>query len=251
MTAKSLISISLAALGMCLLSGCSALKPTASPESAQRVLAKAKSFQVQKPLQLSKSGEYRVALAPGQWVATLSRSKEDLNDVTLQVTKVVRVQGDTVTLETESHSALSNGDRSVIQQRVRNLPIRPRTAFSSHEAEQVLSDIEVESVKMMNPDGTIVTMPQFAVSMGRLGADLFGTNIGMGTISSGPCQTAYIKAPSCQIVPYEAKVLWITEKGTTYAHSQIPILGFVSSDSSSHSVEVIGFGKSGARFVMN
>jgi len=250
MTRRCSASLSLVLLLSCSLGGCSAVMPRATPETAKGVLQVASRFEKAPGKNLGSSDAYRKPLRSGQWVAMLSTSTSDPNDVTLQVTKVVRVEGDTVTLETESYAATRGGVRAVIQQTMRHFPVKARTAYATAEAADLVRAIEIEKIRMMDESGKVTEMPQLPLGLGRAGAELIQTNVATGDLRTEGCSSTRFKASKCFIVPFETKILWMSESGTTYAHSAIPVLGFLRSESTSRRSEVIGFGDGGAEVLL-
>ncbi|MCO6432028.1 MAG: hypothetical protein J5J00_14305 [Deltaproteobacteria bacterium] len=233
-----------------ILSGCAALTQSATPQDAERVRAAAARYEAKGVKNLGATSSNRIALRPGQWVAMLSQTKSDPNDITLQVMKVASVSGDTVTIETEQYGAANQGKRLVMQQRIRNFPVSGQLAYTSDEAAGVIGGIEVVSMRMMDEEGKVVEMPQLPFQIGRLGSDFVKNNVATGEIRKEQCGNEYYRASSCYVVPFETKVLWMTESGTTYAHSAVPVLGFINSEGDSSRVDVIGFGTSGAQILL-
>ncbi|MFN8392840.1 MAG: hypothetical protein U0136_21280 [Bdellovibrionota bacterium] len=227
---------------------CSGLR-SASPEDAQRVLSVASSYRGGNK-SLGNTKETRLPLKAGQWAAVLIRSKTEPNDVTLQITKVAEASGHTVTIELEQYPARDGGKRTVIQQRMQNVPSLSSVYTKTIDAAAV-RDIKVDRVRIMGPDGQIQELPQLPFAAGGVGANFLQSSIAMGDVKSEPCQSTEIKASRCYVVPYEVKVLWFSDHGTTYAHSDIPVLGFIRSDGEKSEMTVIGYGTSGASVLIH
>jgi hypothetical protein len=45
-------------------------------------------------------------------------------------------------------------------------------------------------------------------------------------------------------------VLFVSDSGITYAHSDVPVLGFIKSDGQDTETTVIGYGSSGAKIII-
>lgn len=232
------------------LMGCAALAPSATKADADRVLQQAARYERTGVQNLGASDSFRKPIRPGQWVATLARSKSDPNDVTLQVTKVGSVSGNSVRLETEMYGAANRGQRHVMSHTVRNFPTKARTAYSSEDAASITQDIEITDIRMMDEKGEVVAMPQLPFGMGKAASNLIANSVATGQIRTEPCANTHFKASKCFLVPFSSSVLWMSDTGTTYAHSAIPVLGFLRSESQNHDMEVIGFGESGAEILI-
>lgn len=232
-----------------MLSSCT-LTRSASPEDANRVIEKAAQFKQNSVKTLGPSAQMRKPLRSGQWVATLSRSKSDPNEVTLQVMKVVDVKGSTVTLEMEQYASQNSGKRMVIQQTVSNYPVSARTAYSGKEVTNVLKDIKIDSVRIMDDKGEVTTVPQLPFGIGGAANELLNSTVAIADIRTESCSNQSFKSSKCLLVPFQTKVFWMSDKGTTYAHSDIPLLGFIRSESSKYDMETIGFGDKGAKILI-
>lgn len=232
------------------ISGCVALTNSASPQDAQQVRSIASNYEAGGVRNLGATSSQRVPLRPGQWVAMLSNSKSNPNDINLQIMKVASVSDSSVTLEIEQYSASNQGKRMVIQQRLSNFPVSGKVAYNSKESANLVKNVEVESVKIMDESGKVSQMPQLPFGLGRIGSNFIENNVATGEIEKKPCSNSHFKASSCMIVPFEARALWKTVAGTTYAHSAVPVVGFITSESSDDSVEVVGFGTSGAKILI-
>ena len=138
----------------------------------------------------------------------------------------------------------------MIQQTMRHFPVKARTAYASAEAADLVRAIEIEKIRMMDETGKVTEMPQLPLGLGRAGAELIQANVATGELRTERCSNARFTASKCFIVPFETKILWMSESGTTFAHSAIPVLGFLRSDSTSRSSEVIGFGERGAEVLL-
>ncbi len=248
---RRFLSFSAAAAAIVFLVSCVSMMPPVSPRDAQAVLAKAEKYRTGGK-SLGRSTEWRIPLQRGQWVASLIRSKRDANDVTLQIVKVSDVHGRTVTLETEQYSSRMGGKRTVIQHRIGNFPVSGKLFYSQGEGSSILQSLEVQSVKMLDEHGAVQEMPQFGVPAGRLGAELLKSHVAAGDVRADSCAKATdeIKATRCYLVPYSVNVLWISDRGTTYAHSEIPITGMIRSEGELSQTAVIGYGSSGAEILI-
>jgi hypothetical protein len=130
-------------ISLCMLVSCKTMlnmvTPKASPENIAKVTEKAAQARFSSPRKLGKSKAVRMDLKAGQWVTTLMTSRDASQNVTLTTTKVISVSGSTVTLETESYSALDNGERQIAQITFANFPVkgdRKSTRLnSSHNSE--------------------------------------------------------------------------------------------------------------------
>ena len=231
------------------LCSCASMLRSTSPESAEVVLLRAKQLEVE-PQKLSSSKSERSRLRPGQWVATLHRSNNDINDVTLQILKVVDIKGDVVTLESETYASSADGKRQVIQQQLANYPVNLRTAYSNTQTPAAIENIEVRSIKMQDGDGEIVSLPQIPMGLGKLGASMVNKTVSSGSIEKSPCASNLIESPQCYVIPFEVSVLFQKISGTTYGHSDVPIVGFIKSEDNTGTTEVIGYGQSGAEVII-
>lgn len=230
--------------------GCVALSPSATPADATRVSEQAAQYKARGVKSLGASAQTRKSLQPGQWVATLARSKSDPNEVTLQVMKVADISGSRVTIEMEQYASTNKGARTVLQQTVRNFPLQAKTAYSNSDAANVLKDIEIEKIRMMDEKGEVVTIPQLPFGIGSSAGDLLKSTVATGSIREEQCSTGSYRATKCLLVPFESRVLWMNDSGTTYAHSAVPVLGFLRSDSEKYDIETIGFGDKGAKILI-
>ena len=229
--------------------GCSALSPKGKPEDSAWIMSQAQQYKTPSGL-LGPSGDKRVPLRAGQWAASLTRSKTDPHDISLHIVKVVAVSGNTVTLETEMYSSMSPGERTVMQQTVRGMDMSGKLVYDGDDASSELRNIEVLKISMLLPDGTIQEVPNMGMNLGQMSTDIFKSHVAVGEVRKERCESQYLKAAQCFLIPYEVKVLWLSEKGTTYAHSSIPVLGYIKSDSTGHLAEVISYGQSGARVLI-
>lgn len=231
------------------LSAC-ALSRSAGPEDANRVMDQATQFRQGGVKALGPTAQTRKPLRVGQWAATLSRSKSNPNEVTLQVMKVADVTGSRVTLETELYAAENGAKRLVLQQTVLNFPVNARTAYSGEDAKEVMRDIKIESIRMMDENGEVTTLPQLPFGMGSAATDLFESTVAISDVRTEACSSQSFRSSKCLLVPFESRVLWMNDSGTTYAHSDVPVLGFIRSDSKKYDIETIGFGDKGAKILI-
>jgi hypothetical protein len=199
---------------------------------------------------LGATAQYRKPLKEGQWVATLARSKSDPNEVMLQVMKVADISGSKVTLETEQYSSTDGGKRMVLQQTVRNFPVNARTAYTSDDAAAALKNMEIEQIRMMDEKGEVVTMPQLPFGLGSSASDMLKSTVATSEIRTEPCSNEVFRASKCILIPFQSRILWMSESGTTYAHSAVPVVGFIRSESQKYDIETIGFGEKGARILI-
>lgn len=229
------------------LSSCAAMR-SASPEDAKVVLAKSTKYTTGAKT-LGATKETRIPLRPGQWAAALIRSKSNPNDVILQISKVANVSGSSVTVETEQYASSESGKRIVMQQRMQNVPTAPKV-YTKVEQAAIISNIKVDSMKIMDDEGKVQELPQLPLNFGKLGANLFQSSVATGEVQTKPCESSEIKAAKCFAVPYSVKVLWMSDQGVTNAHSDVPVLGFVSAEGKDSRTDVIGFGNSGAEILI-
>lgn len=239
-------------LALCVLltlSACGAMR-SAGPEDANKVINLAGQYKQGGINSLRPTAQSRKPLKPGQWVATLARSKSDPNEVTLQVMKVAAVSGSRVTLEMEQYSSQNGGERMVMQQTVSNFPVNAKTAYSGKDAEKMLESMEIESIRVMDEKGEVATVPQLPFGVGGAASEILKSTVATADIKTEPCATQSFKSTKCIVVPFESQVLWMSDKGKTYAHSDVPVLGFLSSESSKYNIETIGFGDKGAKILI-
>jgi hypothetical protein len=232
------------------LSSCGAITHSATPADANQVLAISSRYETKGVKNLGATGQNRTPVKPGQWAAMLSKNKSNPNDVTLQIMKIAAVNGTDVTLEMEQYGAQNQGKRFVIQQHVKNFPVSGKLAYSKEEMAKAVGDVEIAGVKVMDETGQVSEMPQLPFGMGRVGADFINNNVASGEISKASCSNQYLSGSSCLVVPVEVKVLFSKEQGTTYAHSAVPVLAFVKSETGNYTTDVIGFGNSGAQILI-
>lgn len=241
----------LAALGVAIsFTACGAMR-SARPEDAAKVIRIADQYGGGKAKKLPASTMSRKPLKAGQWAATLTRSKKDPNEVTLQIFKVVTVSGTSVTLESELYGSENGAKRVAIQQTIRNYPAKAPLALEGEEAAKAMKSMQIESVRMMDENGQVTALPQLPFGMMGLASELFKPTVASGSIRNEPCSGQAYESSRCVAVPFRTRVLWMTDSGTIYAHSAVPVLGFVKSDSASYDVQTIGFGESGAKILID
>ena len=234
-----------------LLSSCAAMMPTASPENAAKIRSIASEYTKGRPIKLRASRNSRVPIQRGQWVASLTTSKSDPNDLSLQIMKVAQLMGNTVVLETETYSSTNDATRQVMQQEVTNFPVKAKTAYSTDDAANLVQDMSFGGMKMMDDTGKVTKIPSLPFSVGQLSASLVRTNVSSGAIKKEPCRSTYFSSSTCYVMPFQTTVLWMTVTGTTFGHGDIPIIGYLKSDTDKHQVEVIGYGMKGAKIIIN
>ncbi|ARU59468.1 hypothetical protein OLMES_5488 [Oleiphilus messinensis] len=233
------------------LSSCAGLMPSASPEDVAKIKSLANQYQTGQPRQLSASDANRVPLQRGQWVASLTTSKSDPNDISLQIQKVVSIQGTTVVIESETYASTNDAKRQVIQQEFHNFPVQAKTAYTKDEAASLVSNMSFGSMKMMDENGRVTTLPNLPMGIGQMGAALVRTNISSGEITKTACQSAYFSSSSCYVMPFNTSVMFMSISGTSYGHGAIPIAGYLMTETDQHKIEVIGYGMSGAKVIIN
>ncbi len=230
--------------------GCALMLPSATPEGKNQVVQISQRYASGGVKTLGKSLANRKPVRPGQWVAAMSQSKTDPNDVVLQIMKVAAVSGRDVTLEIESYSSREAGQRMVMQQQISNFPVTAKTAYTRDEAASVVGDMQIRSAKIMDTEGRVSELPVMALPTNSIASSLVKSNVSTGAIETKPCQSSRYTSSGCLVVPFEMSVLWKSVRGESFAHSDVPIVGFLRSETGENSVDVVGFGESGAQILL-
>lgn len=224
------------------------LNPSAKPEMIAAVKDKADAIAFSSPKKLGWSSKNRMKLEEGQWVTTLTTHSDQGNDRELATTRVIQVEGDTVVLETESYSASDNCERQLTRITFKGFPIKSRLAYSQDEVNESLQNIQVVKVLTKHGDDPVREVPEKALAMyGGIGKSMAGMTMDSGELSSGDCETQYIRSSRCYSFDYTVSVMGITQSGHVTAHSKIPVNGLVRMEAGTMVQETIAFGTSGAK----
>lgn len=241
-----LILVSFCAL---VLSSCAMIIPGPSAESAALVRSLAKSYQGGAG-ELPPTGKRRSPLKPGQWVAILNSSKKNANDVSLSIMKVSSVQESEVTLELETYAASGDAARQVLSQTIQNYPMNVAFDSDPEKLAEVTKDMRLAKVKMMDVAGDILELPSFALGIANVGLDHVSHLVAVSNLSKEACRTSTISSSACYRLSFRSNSMLGSSEGTTYAHSSVPVLGYLLSETDDMRSEVVGFGASGARILI-
>lgn len=223
------------------------LHPSASPEMVAAVTDKADAIAFSSPKKLGWSSKNRMKLKQGQWVTILTTTKDESNDRSLATTRVIRVDGDIVVLETETYSALDNCERQLAQITLKGFPIKARLAYSEDEVNESIQSIEVTKVLTKHGNEPAQEVPAPALAMyGQMAKNFGGMTMDSGELTSGDCATQYITSSRCYSFDYSVSVMGITDTGHVVVHSKIPVNGLFRMETGTMVQETIAFGTSGA-----
>lgn len=193
---------------------------------------------------LGPSTNSRLPLQAGQWVTVLNTSK-DGKEMGLSTFKVLGVSGKSVRMEVETISA-KNQDPQIMQYEVDNYPMYNKLNVSKAELESYLDNLVIKKMVMKNGKEPAQEMPTAFVPKGML-KDLFANGYSISTPKKEACSSSYLNSGSCIGFDFEVNVFGFTTKGKSYAHSAVPVMGFVKSDSEKTLSEVVNFGLTGAK----
>lgn len=188
----------------------------------------------------------RIPLKAGQWVTIMTQMKDDTKGINLSTFKVIKVVGKTVTIEVESFNA--NSAKNIMQYEVENYPMYDMLSVTKNELEKYLENIKIKRVVTKYGDRAPTEIPLEVINMSKGHVkSLFLTGYRIGEPHKEDCSSDNIKAKKCIIYNFEANVMGQAMSGKSYAHSDIPIVSFIKSDSDRAFTQVINYGLSGAK----
>jgi hypothetical protein len=197
--------------------------------------------------ELKASKDTRLALKKGQWVKVVTHYLGKNQDKHYLTYKVLNVSGNKITMEIESLNA-SNLKLNVLQYEIENYPIGKKINSTKEEISKLVEKMKINKMRIRNGDLPAEEISKAYMPMAKgLIKSLFISGYQVGTVKEGPCQSPYLKSAKCYISQFQASVLGREISGTSQAHSEIPILGFIKSVSEESESIVINFGNEGAK----
>ncbi|HXH75650.1 MAG TPA: hypothetical protein VNJ08_11825 [Bacteriovoracaceae bacterium] len=197
--------------------------------------------------ELAASSDSRIPLKAGQWVKIHTTLKEGNKDQSLSTFKVLKVDGKTVTMEVETTNASTLG-LNVMQYEVENYPTHNKLDISKQELEKLVDKMNIKKITMKQGNEPAQELPVTYMPMAKgMLKDLFASGYRIGEPKKTACASEYLKAPTCVVFEYEANAFGFTTKGTSFAHSSVPVVGFIKSDSDKSETKVVNFGLTGAK----
>lgn len=188
----------------------------------------------------------RIPLKAGQWVTIMTQMKDENKSPNLSTFKVLKVSGKTVVIEIESFSATSA--KNIIQYEIEHYPMYDMLSVTKNELEKYLENIKIKKVITKYGDNPAKEMSADVISMGKgYVKSLFLTGYRVGEPTKEDCSSDYIKAKKCIVYGFEANVMGQSMTGKSYAHSDIPVVSFIKSDSDRAYTQVINYGLTGAK----
>lgn len=202
-------------------------------------------------VELGKGGDQRLEIRPGQWVSFISSAKDRSENLVLTTIKILSIQGNEVTIETESYSAF-DGNKTVIQKVIAGFPVKNDVLFTNVKFDENLLKMKILRAYMQIGDGPAQELPLNELDSAGFNRALFSSLGQQGKIEEeAACQTAYLISHFCKKIKYSMKINEQTTQGITWGHSLVPIVGYVKMESDHQKTEVIAFGLTGATSSMH
>ncbi|MCP4159238.1 MAG: hypothetical protein GY760_04120 [Deltaproteobacteria bacterium] len=220
-----------------------------TPAQKQVIYNKAKSLKFKKIKKIRKSSTNRQTLKKGQWVTYLTEMKAADKDVTLTTVRVIKVSRGTVILETETLSASKNNEPTITQVTYRNYPTRQKLSYTGKSHRKIFRNVKIVRMRTKSGNDQVREVPQQILAMGTMGSKNL-SQVRSGRLIAKSYATKYIKTKRCYSYNYNVSVAGFTDSGSVYAHSSVPILGYIKVMSGSADMTVISFGYRGARSKM-
>lgn len=196
---------------------------------------------------LGPSSESRIPLKAGQWVKIHTTLKEGNKDQSLSTFKVLKVAGRTVTMEVETTNASTLG-LTIMQYEVENYPTHNKLDIKKQDLEKLVDKMNIKKIimKQGNDPAQELSSAYMPMAKGML-KELFASGYRIGQTKKAPCASSYLSSSQCVIFDFEASAFGFTTQGTSYAHSAIPVVGFIKSDTDKSKTVVVNFGLTGAK----
>lgn len=194
---------------------------------------------------LGPSSETRIPLKAGQWVKFHTVIKD--GDQSFATFKVLKVNGKNVTMEVETTNASTLG-LTVMQYEVENFPTHNELDIDKKKLEGMVDKMVIKKIIMKHGNDAPQEIGSAYMPMAKgMLKQLFSSGYRIGDISKVPCASSTLKASRCMVFDYEASAYGFTTKGTSYAHSAVPIVGFIKSVSDKSETQIVNFGLTGAK----
>ncbi len=198
-------------------------------------------------IQLKKSSSQRLPLKVGQWVKVVTEFKTGVQDKNFLIYKVIKIQGNLVKMEIESMNA-SNLEPKILQYEIENYPMDYKIALSKKEINKLVDKMVIKQMKIKVGENPVEELSKAYLPMAKgLLKNLFISGHQTGEAQKSDCSSEYLSSELCHIFDFEASLLGSSFKGKTYAHSEVPIVGFLKMISEQSETKVINFGLTGAK----
>ena len=198
--------------------------PTADPGPRALLEKMAESLAFTQTKDLNTPGHVRIPLAKGQWITTLTRYVNPDGDIILSTTRVIEVQGDTVTLEVESHAASQNGQPNLTLVQIAGYPTQLPLGPDKETMKTLHRQMRILRMATRTGDGQTMEMPSAYLQFGahRI-PDFINPGLRTTPISTQPVDTPYIRARDAKVFDVEISLPGIRSTGRIHVHGGIPI----------------------------
>ena len=242
------IRISILALSLILLSACGH-KLTQQDKDGFLERQAAVAFTTRHQLPPSTKG--KLPLKAGQWAIVATHFKDGDNEsMGFTKFKIIRIQGDTLTMEMESTHAGSK-QLMVMAYVVSGFPMHKQLSYSKDEMEKFVSNLEFKRIVMKSGDAKATEIPLNFVPLTKTYMkNLFTTGYRVGGITYEACASDALSSKKCLAYDYELELTGYHAKGHVDAHSSVPIVGYVSQTTDKSESHVIAFGLTGAKGIL-
>lgn len=220
-----------------------------TPQQKELIYSKAEALKFKRTKSIRKSGKNKQPLRRGQWVTYISEMKTADKDVSLTTMRVIKVSRGTVILETETYSAASDGERTITQITYKNYPVRQKLSYTSQDHKNFFNNVQIVRMRTKSGDQPARDVPQQVLNLSSMGAKN-SSKVRSGGLKAIRFATKYLKTSRCYIYDYSVNVMGFTDRGTVYAHSSVPIVGYMKVTGDTSDISVIAFGYRGARSAM-
>ncbi len=227
---------------------CSSFIPKADTAKVKKVesLVAKRAFKQQKKLGASKKWLRR--LRAGQWVATVNRDKKS-GEVSLVIRKVVKATKKSVVMEMETYSTSNENPTmpNVVQQIIKHYPLTFKLDGGKSFA-SIFSKVEFSGMKIKRGNKPVEDMGSIgAAPVASLGIKGLLSSMKFDKAIKSRCMTKYLSSSRCYKLPYSMGVMGFNVKGIIWQNSNVPIVGFIRSESDQFVEDVIAFGFRGAK----
>lgn len=227
------------------------LMPEVPQHKRQKIYDMADTMAFPEARKLGRSKERRMGLKKGQWITVLQETLGGDKNVALTTTKVISVDGNTVTLETESISASNEARPLHSQVTFENYPVWGSLFYTRDEYDRIAGQLRIIRVRTREGDGPVIDMdPELlAMARGLTESALSGSTVRVGEAERQAYDGTYILARSCFSHSYTVTISGITSSGRSLSHSSVPVSGAILIEDEHTRATTIAYGYNGATSV--